>query len=137
MECKDIRKQSGICLDDVLIETSWNVKLYDVFEGHAFFFRINRNIVECKGERREVFRTLGMVLIETSWNVKFSTESFLDCVVSVLIETSWNVKACSPSNNLTAISINRNIVECKERSWICCMKRDRGINRNIVECKVL
>ena len=75
------------------------------------------------------------VLIETSWNVKFSTESFLDCVVSVLIETSWNVKACSPSNNLTAISINRNIVECKERSWICCMKRDRGINRNIVECK--
>ena len=31
----------------------------------------------------------------------------------VLIETSWNVKACSPSNNLTAISINRNIVECK------------------------
>ena len=53
----------------------------------------------------------------------------------VLIETSWNVKACSPSNNLTAISINRNIVECKERSWICCMKRDRGINRNIVECK--
>ena len=93
--------------------------------------------MECK-ELFEVQHLIQLiVLIETSWNVKFSTESFLDCVVSVLIETSWNVKACSPSNNLTAISINRNIVECKERSWICCMKRDRGINRNIVECKVL
>ena len=97
--------------------------------------RINRNIVECKVKEKVDYRALIRVLIETSWNVKFSTESFLDCVVSVLIETSWNVKACSPSNNLTAISINRNIVECKERSWICCMKRDRGINRNIVECK--
>ena len=96
---------------------------------------INRNIVECKETGALVVYGPGGVLIETSWNVKFSTESFLDCVVSVLIETSWNVKACSPSNNLTAISINRNIVECKERSWICCMKRDRGINRNIVECK--
>ena len=100
-------------LDCVLIETSWNVK--------NFLPPVQILILS--------------VLIETSWNVKFSTESFLDCVVSVLIETSWNVKACSPSNNLTAISINRNIVECKERSWICCMKRDRGINRNIVECK--
>ena len=96
---------------------------------------INRNIVECKGKNIVAIQEICSVLIETSWNVKFSTESFLDCVVSVLIETSWNVKACSPSNNLTAISINRNIVECKERSWICCMKRDRGINRNIVECK--
>ena len=96
---------------------------------------INRNIVECKVICVEELLSAAAVLIETSWNVKFSTESFLDCVVSVLIETSWNVKACSPSNNLTAISINRNIVECKERSWICCMKRDRGINRNIVECK--
>ena len=99
--------------DIVLIETSWNVKMF----------------------RKSKRAWKNNVLIETSWNVKFSTESFLDCVVSVLIETSWNVKACSPSNNLTAISINRNIVECKERSWICCMKRDRGINRNIVECK--
>ena len=96
---------------------------------------INRNIVECKAIKFCRKKNSRTVLIETSWNVKFSTESFLDCVVSVLIETSWNVKACSPSNNLTAISINRNIVECKERSWICCMKRDRGINRNIVECK--
>ena len=98
-------------------------------------YSINRNIVECKGISEGGISMEKTVLIETSWNVKFSTESFLDCVVSVLIETSWNVKACSPSNNLTAISINRNIVECKERSWICCMKRDRGINRNIVECK--
>ena len=96
---------------------------------------INRNIVECKAIKFCRKKNSRTVLIETSRNVKFSTESFLDCVVSVLIETSWNVKACSPSNNLTAISINRNIVECKERSWICCMKRDRGINRNIVECK--
>ena len=113
MECKVDTTSISTYPCYVLIETSWNVK-----------FRMRRII------KFKIF-----VLIETSWNVKFSTESFLDCVVSVLIETSWNVKACSPSNNLTAISINRNIVECKERSWICCMKRDRGINRNIVECK--
>ena len=113
MECKVYMYHDQSSHPCVLIETSWNVKTYN----------------------STMNRSRSSVLIETSWNVKFSTESFLDCVVSVLIETSWNVKACSPSNNLTAISINRNIVECKERSWICCMKRDRGINRNIVECK--
>ena len=54
---------------------------------------INRNIVECKGrnliERQEKIS----VLIETLWNVKM---------------TEWMISV------FMSISINRNIVECKE-----------------------
>ena len=54
----------------VLIETSWNVKLWNFFAG--FVLRI--------------------VLIETSWNVKIGETKNLSFLLPVLIETSWNVK---------------------------------------------
>ena len=76
---------------------------------------------------------------------------------SVLIETSWNVKIKQSDSMIIHISINRNIVECKEicrwnsstykvvlieTSWnvkYCRLAASNhsacGINRNIVECK--
>ena len=56
VECKDIRKQSGICLDDVLIETLWNVKLHLTVIQFAMV----------------------LVLIETLWNVKAVTQTGTD-----------------------------------------------------------
>ena len=72
----------------------WNVKLYDVFEGHAFFFRINRNIVECKeGINADYIDSGALVLIETLWNVKRKLWEEFGYVWKVLIETLWNVKS--------------------------------------------
>ena len=57
--------------------------------------------------------------------------------IRVLIETLWNVKEqYGEILNLTALGINRNIVECK----VFCVHKDClgffiHINRNIVECK--
>ena len=56
---------------------------------------INRNIVECKVYLHASVRHPAHVLIETSWNVKF-----YDLEIS----------------HLSAIGINRNIVECKDPS---------------------
>ena len=81
--------------NNVLIETSWNVKdkprllavpafrinrniveckdgMVDWFSGNRC--RINRNIVECKDEYVEMANRGEMVLIETSWNVKKISE---------------------------------------------------------------
>ena len=75
-----------------IIETSWNVKEYDlvtvsdmpsinrnIVECKVVYRRnhsqsycsINRNIVECKGSRRIRSCLARVVLIETSWNVKY------------------------------------------------------------------
>ena len=55
------------------------------------------------------------VLIETSWNVKVEIVGYYFPSISVLIETSWNVKQDISGVILkNDVSINRNIVECKE-----------------------
>ena len=55
----------------------------------------------------------------------------------VLIETLWNVKIISKSPSAVRLSINRNIVECKDTCAIQnTMNSNTSINRNIVECKV-
>ena len=77
--------------------------------------RINRNIVECKV--RIVYRKANshIVLIETLWNVKTETLPEQTRIVAVLIETLWNVKSgIRAVITSSAVSINRNIVECKE-----------------------
>ena len=76
----------------VLIETSWNVKVHLPVWG--------------------ALRAL--VLIETSWNVKSSNFTNLNIPKDVLIETSWNVKRYRNVFQRFRPSINRNIVECKE-----------------------
>ena len=55
----------------------------------------------------------------------------------VLIETYWNVKKLTNDcrNNKT-ISINRNILECKDRRQYDGRTFRGCINRNILECKV-
>ena len=56
------------------------------------------------------------VLIETLWNVKKAEEKPIDIEAMVLIETLWNVKGMWMKVDRSIIlSINRNIVECKER----------------------
>ena len=99
-----------------------------------------------------------MVLIETLWNVKMGILFLTNLVVFVLIETLWNVKSENSRSFLKRLSINRNIVECKdvreiapavppvvliETLWnvkYSCQPplayRQLRINRNIVECKV-
>ena len=59
-----------------------------------------------------------MVLIETLWNVKWKTLFLIiEFFARVLIETLWNVKTIDVFNLLEeAFRINRNIVECKEKS---------------------
>ena len=55
----------------------------------------------------------------------------------VLIETYWNVKYAITSATLFfGLSINRNILECKEKRRGVCVTHTGGINRNILECKV-
>ena len=70
MECKErILRGSGVC-EDVLIETSWNVKLFS----------------------KNLALKIGTVLIETSWNVKLFFNQPYNIGSLVLVETSWNVK---------------------------------------------
>ena len=97
---------------------------------------INRNIVECKVCSQHVHVTEYRVLIETLWNVKCVVGH--PCVAGhpVLIETLWNVKISEFADSGGAISINRNIVECKVHLPLCYFKEAHRINRNIVECKV-
>ena len=54
----------------VLIETLWNVKLQTAAGMYVLWRGFNRNIVECKV--RYIFRAefVQVVLIETLWNVK-------------------------------------------------------------------
>ena len=77
---------------EVLIETSWNVKLYTtfyivsihrinrniveckvlkVYTTYIRIFRINRNIVECKAHKQYFTVYFCIVIIETLWNVKY------------------------------------------------------------------
>ena len=56
------------------------------------------------------------VLIETSWNVKKTEKTSAKATARVLIETSWNVKEYDLVTVSDMPSINRNIVECKERT---------------------
>ena len=93
MECKAGWNSYIDKITGVLIETSWNVKE-----------RICR--------RNE---TLRCVLIETSWNVKTADIITKSASYQVLIETSWNVKLYPGGLFLLISSINRNIVECKEK----------------------
>ena len=92
--------------------------------------------MECKESCHTVVLSSEYVLIETLWNVKSIAKDRFSKVAMVLIETLWNVKLHMELQILEVISINRNIVECKESCNITlfiypCI----GINRNIVECK--
>ena len=75
----------------VLIETSWNVKNYQLSFRNRLA-SINRNIVECKEAYGLAKGIQRIVLIETSWNVKTNTE---------LLQQKQRAR------------INRNIVDCK------------------------
>ena len=79
-------------LQNVLIETLWNVNTGKLLLSAQSVNRINRNIVECK------LVTLLSIFYHRS---------------VVLIETLWNVNLILYDDRTLAISINRNIVECK------------------------
>ena len=87
-----MRSQYGKPHHGVLIETYWNVK---IFNGS----------LNAEGDK---------VLIETYWNVKVHTGRSVRSSPAVLIETYWNVKS---NENFYAsckkVGINRNILECK------------------------
>ena len=113
MECKGRTGSNSRAGKGVLIETSWNVKVFLDIEDKCQENCINRNIVECK-------------------------ESFPEgdlIPISVLIETSWNVKCECISFFYLIHSINRNIVEYKVLKVYTTYIRILRINRNIVECK--
>ena len=92
VECKEGRDIRGLTIEIVLIETSWNVKLYTtfyivsihrinrniveckvlkVYTTYIRIFRINRNIVECKAHKQYFTVYFCIVIIETLWNVKY------------------------------------------------------------------
>ena len=120
----------------VLIETLWNVKIYDWTDNDVWLFCINRNIVECKvvcSIKYSFFSPSGINrnIVECKENCR-SLESSIQ---EVLIETLWNVKSQKVLLLLQANSINRNIVECKGRYFRLNFRFCLCINRNIVECK--
>ena len=92
MECKSVR---GIFIHRhwlVLIETLWNVNIWDWGDKLTFL----------------------TVLIETLWNVNTDDEEWKRHINNVLIETLWNVNySSSCSQTQRTFRINRNIVECK------------------------
>ena len=114
MECKDGIDRIHAVVDEVLIETLWNVKVIETrttigtgtgFNRNiveckgadelfwTFFSRcFNRNIVECKDENYNKNKEHLDVLIETLWNVKPHRSYLEPFFGSVLIETLWNVK---------------------------------------------
>ena len=72
MECKGPLSGASFCLNHVLIETLWNVKI-DSRLLLVILLRINRNIMECKDRSPFAFFERIPVLIETLWNVKIET----------------------------------------------------------------
>ena len=94
--------------------------------------------MECKAGLYTGISADTAVLIETLWNVKpHSTSVGWIFLSEVLIETLWNVKIRQGVLlRISGISINRNIVECKEKYTKTQVAILLGINRNIVECKV-
>ena len=135
VECKGRTGSNSRAGKGVLIETSWNVKVFLDIEDKCQENCINRNIVECKESFPEGDLIPISVLIETSWNVKkyiviHNTDNY-----AVLIETSWNVKCECISFFYLIHSINRNIVEYKVLKVYTTYIRILRINRNIVECK--
>ena len=54
VECKDRYPSIHSPLSFVLIETSWNVKFYDLEISHLSAIGNNRNIVECKDTSEKV-----------------------------------------------------------------------------------
>ena len=65
-------KLCSISLSSEIIETYWNVNLYEVR----------------KGDKRN------MEIIETYWNVNLCRISFFNSCISEIIETYWNVNSC-------------------------------------------
>ena len=81
----------------------------------TFSNSINRNILECKDSHQSMEGPKRrLVLIETYWNVKFSNRSYVIPFITVLIETYWNVNLVAVLFIFVNLSINRNILECKE-----------------------
>ncbi len=94
VECKVFHRPFVKINKAVLIETLWNVKF--VYRLHITFYGF-------------------IVLIETLWNVKRKNKVGYSLPFSVLIETLWNVKIFrQASESDIVVSINRNIVECKD-----------------------
>ena len=58
-----------------------------------------------------------IVLIETLWNVKCQDMSIAGHQGKVLIETLWNVKGVRLVPRMHPRRFNRNIVECKVKSF--------------------
>ena len=70
VECKGRTGSNSRAGKGVLIETSWNVKVFLDIEDKCQENCINRNIVECKESFPEGDLIPISVLIEISWNVK-------------------------------------------------------------------
>ena len=98
MECKGKKAAKKVVIKKVLIETYWNVK----------FLRENM-----------LSQTEEPVLIETYWNVKQIILLKPVTGANVLIETYWNVKKkeSMPADE-DELSINRNILECKDDQMV-------------------
>ena len=181
LECKALPDNQRLHPKSVLIETYWNVKTA-IWETRDLKTRINRNILECK-EIKKIQRSNGNkginrnILECKGWYVwrrdvfryrinrnilecKVCRISLVKLDISVLIETYWNVKAAGIPLHYGTISINRNILECKDGCptifqcrtlWVLIETYwnvkaiqesaknalESGINRNILECKVI
>ena len=91
MECKYRCYNSKSKHLSELIETLWNVNLYQGKDYTRLGRRINRNIVECKYLCCKIAHFLIHELIETLWNVNYLSVGDITSNRTELIETLWNV----------------------------------------------
>ena len=95
VECEYCMHQMYPLLHNVLIDTWWNVNIFDLQISPVLYSRFNRYMVEC--ELRIPFYCFGIkcVLIDTWWNVNEFVWFGSYYKYEVLIDTWWNVnRAC-------------------------------------------
>ena len=76
----------------VLIESDWNLKIYNWIAYGFRFHCINRIRLEFKDRQEHGPPVAFYVLIESDWNLKSAHLSMSNVAFKVLIESDWNLK---------------------------------------------
>ena len=95
VECKYITEVNEPGIDEVLIETLWNVNSFYSSPNNVGSSGINRNIVECKfchhtGSTGSVSLGINRNIVECKYDKDYVNYGGR----GVLIETLWNVNNC-------------------------------------------
>ena len=136
VECKELSRCDLFCTSYCINRNIVECKVRNRYISGAYRYSINRNIVECKDQYQDPISAYDIGINRNIVECKVShSMQLLLCCLQVLIETLWNVKWCAVFVSWCMMSINRNIVECKNLIFCLIGFLNDGINRTIVECK--